>query len=97
MEAGGSVWQWPILNTVVPTAELPDKLRTGSHPLRVFEAIIALNDRCGWTRTRISDWVEGFENRHPEASREDAPAEPFALAIESLDDPEDDPAVLCVR
>ena len=35
--------QWPVLQVVVPPAELPRELRARPHPLHVFEAIIALN------------------------------------------------------
>jgi hypothetical protein len=97
MEASGGVWQWPVLNTVVPPAELPDRLRGGSHPLRVFEVIIALNDRCGWTRTAIADWIEEFESRHPERPRERTSFPQFGPAEAFYDDSEDDLAVLCVR
>src|SRR5262245_29499142 len=74
--SGMEAWarQWPILHAVVRPAELPDELQDRPYALRVRDVIIALNDRAGWTRTMISDWVEAFEDRHP-ASGESAPAD----------------------
>jgi hypothetical protein len=94
--------RWPILRVVVPPAELPRELRARSCPLRVFEAIIALNDQVGWTRTMISDWLEMFESRHPEGAEQIAPvdqsiAASFDFTGHSDGDPEDDLAAVSVR
>jgi hypothetical protein len=91
MKASSWVQPWPILHVTVPPAELPHELQDRIYPLRVFEVIVALNDCAGWTRTRISDWVEAFENRHPESSCEGEPSDQH-----ELDEDEDDFAAVCV-
>jgi hypothetical protein len=99
MEASARVQHWPILHVIVRPAELPDELQDRSYPLRVFEVIITLNDCARWTRTRISDWVEAFENRHPESSGEGEPFDQRTLGQFELTgkfDDEDDFAAVCV-
>jgi hypothetical protein len=61
--------------------------------MRVIEAIIALNDRAGWTRTMIADWLEAFEDRHPEIAERLAPD---SLHGYSDEDSEGDLAGVCV-
>jgi len=66
-----------------------------------MEVIIALNDSAGWTRTMISDWVEAFEDRHPEGLADEAAIDQRTRAeltfSNGLDEDEDDFASLCVR
>jgi hypothetical protein len=94
--------QWPILNMMVPPAELPDELRSWAHPRYLALVIITLNDTIGWTRTRIADWVEQFEERHAGEFLEGAPSERQAGALSDLtkgsdEDPEELVGALCVR
>jgi hypothetical protein len=59
-----------------------------------MDVIIALNDRAGWTRTMIADWVERFEDRHPEGTLD---GEPDDRRTRDFDEDEDDFAALCVH
>ena len=99
----GSAWvrDWPILHAVVRPAELPADLKDRPYPLRVIDVIIGLNDSAGWTRTMISEWVERFEDRHPESSGDGAQVDQHTRAEfklpGDLDEDEDDFAALCVR
>ena len=101
MEASAWARHWPILHAVVRRAELPDELQDRPYALRVIDVIIALNDSAAWTRTMISEWVEMFEDRHPESSGDGAPVDQRARAQFELtgdfDEDEDDFAALCVR
>ena len=94
-EASAWVRHWPILHAVVRPAELPDELEDRPYGRRVMDVIIALNDSAGWTRTMISDWVERFEDRHPESARDAAPVDQRTRA--HFDEDEDDFAALCVH
>jgi hypothetical protein len=100
MEASAWVQHWPILHVIVRPAELPEELQHRPYPMRILEVIVALNDCAGWSRTRISDWVEAFENHHPESSGAGERCDPRAYAQFALtgefDEDQDDLAAVPV-
>lgn len=101
VEVHDSLSRWPILHVMVQPTELPRPIRGRSHPMRVMDVIVGLNDLAGWTRTMISDWVESVEDCHPESSGQIASFDPnlgvqFKFGCQSDEDSEDDMAGLCV-
>jgi hypothetical protein len=72
---------------LVPHAELPAGISASWRSMRLADVIILLNDRQGWTRTRIAEWVEHFEERHAsEIEPSDQPAQPVEPEAQDLDD-----------
>ena len=63
--------QWPILDMIVPRDKLPQELRFRHTALSIANAVMALNDSAGWSRNRIADWVEKFEEPKIQADDED--------------------------
>jgi len=61
---------FPIVRECVPHPLIHDNVFC----LRAI--IIQLNDKCGWSRERIADWVETVEAQHPELNPAPAPVEP---------------------
>jgi hypothetical protein len=60
--AGPAHSRWPILGVLVPENELPAGI-VARRSLRLADVIMMLNDKEGWTRTEIADWVDQFEAR----------------------------------
>ena len=60
--AGPAHSRWPILGVLVPERELPAGM-VAPRSLRLADVIIMLNDKEGWPRTEIADWVDQFETR----------------------------------
>ena len=86
---------WPILNALVAEHELPVGISRRPFSRRLSQVIFYLNDVERWSRSRIADWIEDYERRHPECvATEESRPEP-AAANNDWESNEEGPLVAC--